>query len=343
MKVVVVECPGFATVKFDTNSMLQCSTEFGSGTVVHISVDGSYDVYHSEGGYLQVDPDGSASYFPRPNNELEVHNPNHQLQYNMRHFADVVVDTVDNEGNIFNVIKTGETLVQTAAGDLVAAQEQEEMYRKFQEQHQQKQQQQQQNRENTTGEITQQAPAADDGVTANKEQQQEPTLHTTSKKVVTYKQHAPRLFVCHADGSGTELLRYQDVCEFMSTAEDDPTTAILMDSLPDYPGVMGITVLRPCNKGVSELWLKPYIQDTIIPPGLVSRDLTTLPAREEKKPGPKFGTDVGTGLAVGTAVRAMPAPPILKCPSKLKIRQILQYKPISEDLRTRFVSMCTCT
>ena len=28
-------------------------------------------------------------------------------------------------------------------------------------------------------------------------------------RLTYYKQQAPRLFICHADGSGTELLRYQ--------------------------------------------------------------------------------------------------------------------------------------
>ena len=84
--------------------------------------------------------------------------------------------------------------------------------------------------------------------------------------------------------------------------------------------------------------MQSYIQDTIIPPGLVSRDLTTIPAQEEKRPGPAFGTNVGAGLAVGSALRALPTPPILKCPSKLEIRQILQYKPISEELRNGYVN-----
>ena len=118
----------------------------------------------------------------------------------------------------------------------------------------------------------------------------------TTKRVTYYKQHAPRLFVCHEDGSGTELLRYQDVAEYLAYAEEDPATAILMDSLPEYPGVMGITVLKPLTRLLSDKWLKPYIQDTIVPFGLVSRDVLNLPAREEKKPGPPFGTTVGQGL-----------------------------------------------
>ena len=274
VQVIVVECPGFATVKFDQTSMLQCSTEFGNGAVIHCSVDSSYDCYFSDGGYLQVATDGTAVYFPRPNNDLEVYNPNHQLQYCIKHFSDMIVETVDNEGNVFHVKNTGDNEVMRAG-----------------------------------------------------ENEALPGLKF-------YKQHAPRLFVVHPDGSGTELLRYQDIAEYMANAEDDLSTAILMDSLPDSPGVMGITVLKPYHKGVSEQWLKPYLQDTIVPPGLVSRDLTTLPAFEDVKEGPSFGTNVGQGLAVGSAVRGNTVPSLLKCPSVLQIRQILQYKPITEELRS---------
>ena len=305
---MVVECPGFATLKFDTSSTIQCSSEFASGTVVHASTDGSYDVYHADGGYLQVDPDGSAAYFPRPSNDLEVHHPGHQIQYNMRHFADLVFDTVDNEGNVFNVLKTGETIVETTAGADVIAEEQEA------------------------------GAGAEEGVEQVEEETGElgkgVTVETT-KRVAYFKQHAPRLFVCHEDGSGTELLRYQDVAEYLAYAEDDPATAILMDSLPEYPGVMGITVLKPHTKSVSDQWIKPYIQNTIVPPGLVSRDVLNLPAREEKKPGPPFGTTAGNGLAIGSAMKPTAPPQPLRCPSKLKIRQILQYKPITDDLRSK--------
>lgn len=280
IKVVVVECPGYATVKFDQSSLIQCSTEFGSGTVIHCSTDGTYDIYHSDGGYLQLDKDGSAQYFPRPHNELEIYNPDQQLQYCMRHFADVIVETVDNEGNVFNVKNDGTNVV-------LRANEEEE---------------------------------TQDGITF-------------------YKQHAPRLFVIHPDGSGTELLRYQDISEYMMNAEDDPNTAILMDPLPDHPGVLGITILKPHTKGVCESWLKPYMQESIVPPGLVSRDLLTLPAFEHKKDGPAFATKMGTGLAVGSAVKTVPMLPIIKCPNVLQVRQILQYKPVTAELRSGYVSL----
>lgn len=139
----------------------------------------------------------------------------------------------------------------------------------------------------------------------------------------------------HSDGSGSELLRYQDVADYIAKAEDDPTTAILVDPLADYPGVLGITVLKPYLKDISEHWLQTYTTPSIVPPGLCSTNLSKLPHHETRTEGPNFGTQVGQGLTVGSMMKTLPALPILKCPSVLEVRQILQYKPISEDLRSR--------
>ena len=167
------------------------------------------------------------------------------------------------------------------------------------------------------------------------EKQAEKVEPVAKQEIVQYKQHAPRFFIVHADGSGTELLRYQDLAEYIANAEDDLATAILMDPLADYPGVMGITVLKPYMKNHSDKWLLNYAQPNVIPPGLTSRDLKTLPAQELKKDGPKFGTNVGQGLHVGSVVRNKPLPIALKCPEKLELRQIIQFRPVSEDLRAK--------
>ena len=105
-----------------------------------------------------------------------------------------------------------------------------------------------------------------------------------------------------------------------------------------------MTILKPYIGGLSERWLKNYDQPSIIPNGIRSRDLTTLPPKEFKKPGPKFGTNVGQGLNVGAAIRTQSRIPILKCPVALELRQFVQYKPVSEDLRERlgFHSVCVC-
>ena len=244
--------------------------------------------------------DGSAMYYPRPNNDLEMFNPGQPLQYSFTHFGEVIVETVDNEGSVFNVTNSGETVVMTARGQEIM-------------------------------------PAAEDDVFEENEKADAGTEKTVTniKRVTEYKQHAPRLFVIHQDGSGTELLRYHDVAEYISQAEDDASTAILMDPLPDYPGVVGITVLKPYLRNISQHWLRNYGLDTIVPPGLVSRDLKTLPSKEKKSDGVAFGSTVGQGLAVGSRMPDVVQPEMLTCPQALELRQILQYKPVSEELRDK--------
>lgn len=128
-------------------------------------------------------------------------------------------------------------------------------------------------------------------------------------------------------------MRYQDIACFIEQAEDDPTTAILMDPLADHPGVLGITIMKPYLQSLSNQWLVPYMQPSILPPGLTSRDLKTFPPHEYKKEGPAFGTKLGQGLRVGIEVQPTPQPPVLRCPSHLELRQFMQYKPVTQDLR----------
>jgi len=67
---VTVECPGFATVKFDSPSGL-CNCEFGTdGTVVEClpSDGGSYTIFPGDHGCgtacLCIETDGTAVYYP---------------------------------------------------------------------------------------------------------------------------------------------------------------------------------------------------------------------------------------------------------------------------------------
>lgn len=57
--------------------------------------------------------------------------------------------------------------------------------------------------------------------------------------------HVPRFFVMRRDGTGYELLRHQDVEEYLQLAQDDAATAVLRAPVEGLPGVTGITVLKP--------------------------------------------------------------------------------------------------
>ena len=131
------------------------------------------------------------------------------------------------------------------------------------------------------------------------------------------------------------ILFCQDIAEYIISSEDDPATAVLMDPLPDYPNVFGISIMRPHFDNMSKQWIRPYTLDTIIPDGLTSRDMKTLPAREQMKPGPMFGTNVGQGLLVGSLSKPIPTLTQLQCPRTLLVRNLIQYKPVSEQLRNQ--------
>lgn len=259
-------------------------TIFGNGTTVNIFPDGYYMLHHYDGGRLEVDTEGILTYFPRPIKDMEQLLPDREIRYMLCHNADVTVETVDCDGNVFNVRNNGDFSVIPASGDDVSDVSSEDQLR-------------------------------------------------LEKKVAVYKEHAPRFFIVHADGSGTELLRYQDIAEYLTGAEQSPATAVLRDELPDFPGVTGITILKPYVGGPSERWLKKYDQESIIPPGIRCRDLTTLPPKEFKSPGPNFGQNVGQGLSVGGAVKPQTRISIVKCPSVLELRQLIQYKPMADGLR----------
>lgn len=66
-----------------------------------------------------------------------------------------------------------------------------------------------------------------------------------TKPVKVYNKHSPRFFIIHKDSSGTELLRTEDVSEYLADVEIDPMTAIIRDNVQGYPNIMGTTVLRP--------------------------------------------------------------------------------------------------
>lgn len=128
---------------------------------------------------------------------------------------------------------------------------------------------------------------------------------------------------------------YQDIAEYLTAAERNPATAVLKEPVPEYPGMVGITILKPMLGGLSERWLKQYHEESIVPKGLRCRDLITLPPREYKKPGPHLGKNAGRGLSVGSTVKVQTRVPILRCPNILEVRQLVQYKPVTPILRAK--------
>lgn len=55
----------------------------------------------------------------------------------------------------------------------------------------------------------------------------------------------PRYFVVYPDGSGEELLQYEDISRYMGDAENDPSAAMLHGSVEGDAETTTLTVIRP--------------------------------------------------------------------------------------------------
>ncbi|XP_067849079.1 sperm-associated antigen 17 isoform X2 [Heptranchias perlo] len=172
----------------------------------------------------------------------------------------------------------------------------------------------------------------------SQEGEKEDTLlqgHMVEHEPITYNKHAPRFFILHADGSGTELLRSSDVEEYLYRAYSNPATAVLKEQLPEFPGVLGITFLQPSTEDIGSRWLIKKEAANIIPPNLQSRKWDTFPQVECKTPGPPFGTHLSD---LNSQQADCSSPTVLKCPSVLEVHQLFQYEPINTEMRQKMQS-----
>ncbi|KAM9335587.1 sperm-associated antigen 17 [Symphorus nematophorus] len=153
---------------------------------------------------------------------------------------------------------------------------------------------------------------------------------------VKHREHYPRLFLVHEDGSGTELLSSQSVEELLYQAYSDPAIAVLKEPLPDTQDEFGITILKPSHQSVWSQWLLGKQNPDITPPNLRNRSWHDFPRTEKKSPGPVFGTDIGRGLSLrdlrsgGSTAQHQP---VRSCPKVLEMRELYQHRPFTTPLR----------
>ncbi|XP_073330742.1 sperm-associated antigen 17 [Pagrus major] len=151
------------------------------------------------------------------------------------------------------------------------------------------------------------------------------------------REHFPRLFLVHKDGSGTELLSSQTVEELLYQAYSDPTVALLKEPLPDTQDEFGITILKPSHRSVWSQWLLEKQNPDITPPNLRNRSWHDFPRTvvQTKTPGPPFGADMGQGLTLKerSAGSAAQCQPVRSCPKVLEMRELYQHRPFTKLLR----------
>ncbi|CAJ1086379.1 sperm-associated antigen 17 isoform X2 [Xyrichtys novacula] len=150
-----------------------------------------------------------------------------------------------------------------------------------------------------------------------------------------HREHCPRLFIVHEDGSGTELLSSQTVEELLYQAYSDPTIAVLKEPLPDTQDEFGITILKPSQQSVWSQWLLGKQNPNITPPNLRNRTWHDFPRTEEIAPGSPFGTNLGWGLTLKETCSGLAAQhqPVRSCPKVLEIRELYQHRPITTPFK----------
>ncbi len=150
-----------------------------------------------------------------------------------------------------------------------------------------------------------------------------------------YQKHSPRFFIVHKDSSGTELLRYEDICDYMADVEIDPMTAIIRDHVQGHPNVMGTTILRPLKNCLTDLWLCEYDEKDVTPLGLRCRNLLSYPPHPDiKVPGPKFGANFGRGLNFDIKQNLNRVnSPQLTIAKRMEYRQLIEYQKLTNDTR----------
>nr|XP_040038029.1 sperm-associated antigen 17 isoform X5 [Gasterosteus aculeatus aculeatus] len=151
---------------------------------------------------------------------------------------------------------------------------------------------------------------------------------------VKHREHCPRLFVVHEDGSGSELLSSQVVEELLYQAYSDPTIALQKEPLPDTQDEFGITILKPSHRSVWSQWLLGKQNPDFTPPNLRNRSWHDFP-RVEKSPGCPFGADMGRGLTLIDRYRGSEAQrqPLRRCPEALEMRELHQHRPFTAWLK----------
>ncbi|XP_057271872.1 sperm-associated antigen 17 [Pezoporus wallicus] len=153
-------------------------------------------------------------------------------------------------------------------------------------------------------------------------------------KPIIYDEHVPRFFIIKADGSGTEILRNRDVQEYLAKVYSDPAAAVLQDPVEELPGVLCITILHPLAE--ASPWEMKKEPESIVPPNLQPRTREdTYSPPERKITDPSARTCLWRGLCVESKEQTHLSVPVRKCPHKLQIRQLFQYKPLNDELREK--------
>lgn len=107
VKFVKVECLVYVIVEFNC-VISENLIIFGNGFIINVFFDGYYMLYYWDGGRCEVDIEGIVIYYFRLDKVIEQLLLERELQYVLRYNADVIIEIVDIDGNVFNVKFNGD-------------------------------------------------------------------------------------------------------------------------------------------------------------------------------------------------------------------------------------------
>lgn len=107
VKFVKVECLVYVIVEFNC-VISENLIIFGNGFIINVFFDGYYMLYYWDGGRCEVDIEGIVIYYFCLDKVIEQLLLERELQYVLRYNADVIIEIVDIDGNVFNVKFNGD-------------------------------------------------------------------------------------------------------------------------------------------------------------------------------------------------------------------------------------------
>ncbi|XP_027509112.1 sperm-associated antigen 17 isoform X12 [Corapipo altera] len=358
VKCVRVENPEFATVITNCEDGT-CCTIFGDGTSVVAKPQGTYQVLPIKTGSLFIDEDCSAIYTHEVYDFVSKNEEKQAGRYIMKHTSSTICEMVDPEGNTFKVMADGSANVcvpSTGSDD----KEDRSSAAVFQE---------------VDKPITydEHAPrffiVYEDG--SGTELLRSRDVHTYLVEACSdpatailqdpVQEHPGILSI-------TILHPMTDAYPWVMKKEPESIVPPNLQSEPES------SVVPPNLQSETESIVPPNLQsepesivplnlqsepESIVPPNLQSEPESIVPPNLQSEPeniappklqsgteeassplerkitDPSVRTCIWKGLCIGSAEQSCLPVPVRKCPNKLAIRQLFQYKPLSDELREK--------
>ncbi|XP_027537104.1 sperm-associated antigen 17 isoform X10 [Neopelma chrysocephalum] len=357
VKCVRVENPEFATVITNCEDGT-CCTIFGDGTSILAKPQGTYQVLPIKTGSLFIDEDCSAIYTHEVYDFVSKNEEKQAGRYIMKHTSSTICEMVDPEGNTFKVMADGSTNVcvpSTGSDD----KEDRSSAAVLQEVDKPITYDEHAPRffivyEDGSGtELlrsrdvhTYLAEACSDPATAIL---QDPVQEHPGVLSITVlhpmAEASPWVMKKEPESIVPPNLRSEPESIVPPNLQSEPEN-IVPPNLRSEPE----SIVPPNLQSEPENIVPPNLQsepESIVPPNLQSESENIVPPKlqsgieeassplERKITDPSVRTHIWKGVCIGSAEQSCLPVPVRKCPNKLLIRQLFQYKPLSDELREK--------